>query len=183
MRKQDGDGELVGLELGVPVAGAPVAGPLGVPPVGVPGALPLGAELAGALVRGWADGLADGFFPPGVAFGLLAAGVAAVLGPAPPAGPEVRAAPDALCDGTRLAEVAAVEGPAGAWFAAGVPVNTPDTSSATRPPLATTATPTATAAPARRRGFPGGCPGPGGPVGRDMRGGTFHSSETKTRPG
>lgn len=174
----DGDGELLGPELGVPVG--PVVGePDDGPPVGVPGALPLGAELGGALVRGWADGLVDGFFPPGVACGLVAAWVAAPLGPA---GPEVRAAPDALCDGTRLAEVAAVEGPAGAWFAAGVPVNAPDTSSATRPPLATTATPTATAVPARRRGFPcgwpGGCPGPGGPVGRDMRGGTFHSSET-----
>jgi hypothetical protein len=169
----DGDGELVG----VPVVGEPVAGPLGLPPVGVPGALPLGVEPAGALVRGWADGLVDGFFPPGVACGLVAACVAAALGP------EVRAAPDALCDGTRLAAgVLAVEGPAGAWFAAGVPVKAPETSSATRPPLATTATPTATAVPARRRGFlcgwPGGWPGPGGPVGRDMRGGTFHSSET-----
>jgi hypothetical protein len=172
----DGDGEPLGPELGVPVVGAPDDGA----PVGVPGALPLGVELAGALVRGWADGLVDGFFPPGVAFGLVAAWVAVVPGPA---GPEVRAAPDALCDGTRLAAgVLAVEGPAGAWFAAGVPVNAPETSSATRPALATTAAPTATAAPVRRRGFPcgspGGCPGPGGPVGRDMRGGTFHSSET-----
>jgi hypothetical protein len=150
--------------------------PLEVPPLGVPDAPPPGVEL----VLGRPEGLADGFLP-GVAFGLVAPGVATVLGPAaPPAPPDVRAAPDALCDGVRpVLEVPAVEGPAGAWFAVGEPLNAPETSSATRPALAATAAPTATAVPRRRwfpRGWPG-CPWPGGPVGRDMRGGTFHSSE------
>ena len=160
--------------------GLVAGGPLGVPPLGVPGALRLGVEPAGELVPGCADGLVDGFFPPGVAFGLVAPGVATVPGLlAPPPGLDVRAAPDALCDGTRLAAgVPVVEVPAGAWIEAGAPVNAPETSSATRPALATTAAPTATAAATRRRWLPGGCPGPGGPVGSDMRGGTFHSSET-----
>jgi hypothetical protein len=155
--------------------------PLEVPPPGVPDALPLGVEPAGALVLGRPEGLADGSLPPGVAVGLVPAGVATVLGPAAPPGPDVRAAPDALCDGVRpVVEVPAVEGPAGPWFAAGEPLNAPETSSATRPALATATAPTATAAPPRRRwlsrGWPG-CPWPGGPVGSDMRPGTFHSSE------
>jgi hypothetical protein len=72
-----------------------------VPPVGVPGAPPVGAELPGELVLERAEGLVDGFFPPGVPVGLVAAGGAAVLGPAaPPAEPDGLAAPGALCDGT-----------------------------------------------------------------------------------
>src|SRR6267378_366775 len=139
-RKQDvgdGDGDPLGPELGVPLG--PVVGELDGGPLGAP---PLGV-------------------------GLAVTGVAAALGSAEPPGPDVRAAPDALCAGTWPAGVLAVEDPAGAWFAAGVPVNAPETSSATRPALATTAALTATAAPARRRGFPcgwPGCPGPGGPV-------------------
>lgn len=188
MRKQVvGDGEAPAGELGAPAGllGGALDGdpPLG-PPVGEPDVPPLGDELAGALVLGRAEGLFDGFFPLGVPVGLVAAGVA-VLGPAePPMVPDGSAAPDALRDGTwPEAGTPVVAGPAGAWFAAGSPVNAPETSSATRPALARTAAPTATAAPARRR-FPGGCPGcpgcpgPGGPAGTDMRGGTFHSSET-----
>jgi hypothetical protein len=187
MRKQVvGDGEAPAGELGVPVGldvgGALDGDPLVGPPLGEPDVPPLGDELAGAPVLGRAEGLLDGFFPPGVPVGLVAAGVAAVLGPAaPPTEPDGSAAPDALCDGTWPdAGAPVVAGPAGAWFAAGAPVNAPETSSATRPALARTAAPTATAAPARRRWFPGGCPGcpgPAGPVGTDMRGGTFHSSE------
>jgi hypothetical protein len=190
-RKQDdgdGDGDPLDEGLGVPlglVAGEVDGDPLEVPPPGVPDPPPLGVEL----VPGRPEGLADGFLPPGVVFGLAAPGVATVLGPAaPPAGPDVRAAPDALCDGVRpVLEVPAVEGPAGTWFAVGEPLNAPETSSATRPALAAAATPTATT---RRRGFPcgwpgcpwPGCPGPGGFVGSDMRGGTFQSSETRAWP-
>lgn len=74
-----------------PVDGAPVGDWLGAPPVGVSDGLPLGLVPAGELVVGWADGLFDGCFPPGVV---------TVPGLVPPAGPVVRTAPDALCVGT-----------------------------------------------------------------------------------
>jgi hypothetical protein len=128
------------------VAGDPVEAP----PPGVPDAPPPGVGLAGELVPGGADGLADGFL---LARGLDTAGVAGAVGPAaPPTGPDVLAAPDAFCDGIRLRPGApVVEDPAGSWFAAGVPLNAPETRSATRPALARTAAPAASA-PARRRG-------------------------------
>jgi hypothetical protein len=58
-------------------------------------------------------------------------------------------------------------GPAGCWFAVGAPVNAPETSSATRPALATTPAPSAMAVALGR------CGGFGWPasVGSDMRGG------------
>jgi hypothetical protein len=186
-RKQDdgdGDGAPLGEEPGEPV-GLVEGAPDGVP-LGVPDAPPPGVELVGAPVLGWADGLVDRL-PPGVAFGLVTTGVAAVLGATPPAGPVVRTVPGAVCDEPpAVLGAPVVEDPAGAWFAVGEPANAPETSSATRPAPATATAPTATAAPARRRGFPcggrPGCPGPGGPVGRDMRGGTSHSSETYAWP-
>jgi hypothetical protein len=86
-RKQDvgdGDGDPLVEGVGVPVE--LVAGdPLEVPPLGVADPLPLGAEP----LLGWPEGLADCFLPPGVAFGLVAADVATVLGAAvPPPGPD-----------------------------------------------------------------------------------------------
>jgi hypothetical protein len=144
-----------------PVDGAPVGDWLGAPPVGVRDGLPPGLVPAGELVVGWADGPFDGF-PPGVAFELVAPGVATVLGLVPPAGPVVRTAPDAVCDGTWPVDGApVVEDPTGAWCAAGAPLNAPETSSATRPALAQRAAPTVTAVPVRRRGPGGagsGCP-------------------------
>ena len=189
-RKHDGrgDGDPLGGELGEPpdppVDGAPVGDWLGAPPVGVSDGLPLGLVPAGELVVGWADGLFDGCLPPGVAFEPVAPGVATVLGLVPPAGPVVPTAPDAVCDGTWPVDGApVVEDPTGAWFAAGAPLNAPEMSSATMPALAKRAAPTVTAVPVRRRGLGcgagPGCPWTGGgPVGSDMRGGTFHSSET-----
>ena len=130
---------------------------------------------------GWADGLVDGFLPPVVARVPVAPLVAARSGRAAPPGADVR---DAPCDGLwPVAGAPVVAVPAGDWFAAGVPLNTPETSSATRPALAAAATPAAIT-PARLRWF--GCGwsgwpwpgGPGGTAGSDMRGGTVHSSET-----
>lgn len=166
------------------VDGAPVGDWLGAPPVGVSDGLPLAVDPVGEPVVGRADGLFDGFFPPAVAFEFVAPGVATVLGPVPPAGPVVRSAPDVLRVGTwPVVGAPVVEDPAGAWFAVGAPLNAPETSSATRPALAKSAAPTATAAPVRRRGLGRGagpgCPSRGGgPVGSDMRCGTFHSSAT-----
>ncbi len=108
---------------------------------------------------GRVEGLVACFLLAGAAGGLVAPGAGAVLGPAaPPAGPDVRAAPDALADGTRLALGAPFAGdPAGGWFAAGEPANAPEASSATRPALAATAAPAAMTA-ARRRFPPGWFP-------------------------
>jgi hypothetical protein len=193
-RKQDvGDGdddplvEGVGVPLGL-VADEVDGDPLEVLPLGAPDPLPPRVGLAGEPVLGRPVGLADGFLPPGVVFWLVAADVATLLGlAAPPPGPDGRAVPDALREGVWLvAEMLAVEGPAGVWCAVGEPLNAPETSSATRPTLATAAAPTATAATPRRRGFPcgwpgclgSGCHGSGGLVGCDMRGGASHSPET-----
>ena len=155
--------------LGVPL-GLVAAGPDGDPPVGVPGALPLGVGLAGELVRGWADGLVDGFLPPecGPRAGraCVAAGARAGRAAGGAGAPRRAVRRDPAGGGAPVVEV-----PAGAWFAAGVPVNTPETSSATRPALATTATPTATAAPRLPRvplrlvrlTLAGGTGGTGGP--------------------
>lgn len=78
----------------------PLEPPVDGAPVGVSDGLPLGLVPTGELVVGWADGLFDGCFPPGVAFELAAPGVVTVPGLVPPAGPVVRTAPDALCVGT-----------------------------------------------------------------------------------
>lgn len=142
----------------------------GVPPVG-PEELPLGR----------ADGLPDGFAAPLAAAGLpdVPGAVVPLAGLAMPlAGAEGVAPFDELGDGTLPKVGALVVGvPAGPWFAAGVPLNAPDRSSARRPALAATAAPTATAVPFRR------CGGLGwnardGSAGRDMRSGMRHSSET-----
>jgi hypothetical protein len=137
---------VLGARLGE-VDGLPDGEPLG-PPVGEPDALRPAVGLAGELVPGWPEGLVDAFFPDRV---VAAPGVVAPPG-TPLAGPVVRALADVLGDGTRLAvPVPAVEGPAGRWFAAGVPLSAPERSSAMRPPLARTAAPIAKA-PTRRRG-------------------------------
>jgi hypothetical protein len=159
----EGDAGLLAGVLCVPaglVAGVLEGTSLVEPPVGGPEVPPLGdVPAAGALVAGCADGLFDGFFPC-VACWPVAAGVAAVLGPAVPPGADVLPAPDARSDGIRpVVGAPVVEDPAGDWFAAGEPANAPETSSATRPALAAAAAPTAIAAPARRRGFPDGRPG------------------------
>jgi hypothetical protein len=147
----DGDPACEGLDppLGLVEAG-PDGDPLGLldrlPPVG----------LAGEPVLGWADGLVDGFLPPVVARGLVAPVVAAPGPAAPPADAGVRDAPS---DGLRAAAGAPVVAvPVGDWLAAGVPLNTPETSSATRPALAAAAAPTAIT-PARLRWFPCGWSG------------------------
>lgn len=150
--------------------GAPLAGVLGVRPGEVDGLpdgepleLPVGEPdplrpvvgLAGELVPGWPEGLADAFLPARVVAELGVPGVVAPLG-TPLAGPVVRALADVLGDGTRLVvAVPAVEGPAGSWFAAGVPLSAPERSSAMRPPLARTAAPIAKAPARRRWGRPG----------------------------
>jgi hypothetical protein len=155
-RQADGDGEGLDPPLGL-VECEPVGDPLELdPPLGVPDPL-LPVELAGEPVLGWADGLVDGFLPPVVARVPVAPAVAALLGPAAP-GADVRDAPDEPCDGVwPVAGAPVVAVPAGDWFAAGVPLNAPETSSATSPALASTATPIATA-PARLRWFPCGWP-------------------------
>ena len=150
-RQADGDGDPLGEGLEVPlglVEAGPVGDPLD-PPLGVLDPPPL-VGLAGELVLGWADGLVEGFFAACV---LVAPVVAALLGPAAPlAGADVRDTLDEPGEGpVPVAPLVAV--PAGDWFAAGVPLNAPETSSATRPALATAATPTATT-PARLRGVP-----------------------------
>jgi hypothetical protein len=77
--------------------------------------LPPEAGLAGELVLDRAEGRVVGFLLPGAACWLVTPGVAAVLGPvAPPTGPDVPAAPEALCEGTRPAVGAPLVGaPAG----------------------------------------------------------------------
>jgi hypothetical protein len=144
--------------------------------VGVLDALPLAVGLAGELVAGWPEGLADAFLPGRVVAEPDAPGVVVPAGTVPPlAGPDARAA-DALGDGIRLVVgVAGVEGAARSWFASGVLLSAPETSSATRPALATTAAPIAKA-PARRRWGRSGGPAGATPAGGDMRSGTFHSS-------
>jgi hypothetical protein len=152
-RQADGDGDpaCVGADVPLwPVDGALVGGELDPPPLGV--LPPVG--LAGELVLGWADGLVDGFLPPVAARVPVAPAVAALLGPAAPPGADVRDAPAEPCDGAWPVAVAPVAVPAGAWFAAGVSLNAPETSSATRPAAATAATPAAIT-PARLRWF--GC--------------------------
>jgi hypothetical protein len=184
MPSRQADGDPLGAGLDPPV-GLVEAGPDGDPldPVGVLDPPPV-VGLAGEPVLGWADGLVDGFLPPVAALVPVAPAVAALLGPAAPPGADVRDAPVAPCDGVWPVAVAPVVAvPAGDWFAAGVSLNAPETSSATRPAAATAATPAAIT-PARLRWF--GCDwsgsprpgGPGGTAGRDMRGGTVHSSET-----
>jgi len=130
----------------------PDGDPLAAPPPGVLDGLSPAAGLPGELVPGWAAGLADGFLPPRVAPGLVAPCDVAVPGAtAPPAGAEVRGAPDALRAALWPGVGApVVADPAGSWFAAGEPLNAPEASSATRPALAATAAPAASA-PARRR--------------------------------
>lgn len=154
MQDGDGDDDPAGWVLGVPlglVAGG-LDGAVDAPPVGVAGVPPPEVEPAGELLLVCVEGCVDGFLPLGVACWLVALGVAAVPGlAAPPTGPDVRGAPGALCDGTRLTAGLPVAGdPAGDWFAAGVLLNTPEASMAARPPLATTAIPAAIK-PARRR--------------------------------
>jgi hypothetical protein len=81
----------------------------------------------------------------------VALAVAALLGPAVPPGADVRGAPDEPCEGVwPVAGAPLVAVPAGDWLPAGAPLNAPETSSATRPPAATAAVPTAIA-PARLR--------------------------------
>ena len=140
---------VLGVRLGE-VDGLPDGEPLE-PPVGEPDALRPVVGLAGELAPGWPEGLADVFLSARAVAELDVPGVVAPLG-TPLAGPVVRALADALGDGTRLGvAVPAVEGRAGSWFAAGLPLSAPERSSAMRPPLATTAAPIAKT-PARRRG-------------------------------
>jgi len=141
-----------GVRLGE-VDGLPDGEPLELP-VGELDALWPAVGLAGELLPGWPEGLAGAFFPGRVVAELGVPGIVAPPG-TPLAGPVVRAVADTLGDGTRLGvPVPAVEGPAGSWFAAGVPLSAPERSSAMRPPLAKTAAPIAKA-PARRRDRPG----------------------------
>ena len=155
-RQADGDGDPLGAGLDPPV-GLVEAGPVGDPldPVGVPDPPPpLG--LAAEPVLGWADGLVDGFLPPVVDRGPA---VAALLGPAAPPGADVLGAPDEPCAGVwPVAGAPAVAVPDGDWFAAGVLLNAPETSSAPRPAAANVATPAAIT-PARLRWFGCGCSG------------------------
>jgi hypothetical protein len=153
-RQADGDGDPAGEGLDVPL-GLVEAGPDGDPPLGLVDPLPP-VGLAGEPVLGWAEGLVDGFLPPVVARGLVAP-VAAAPGPAaPPAGADVRDAPS---DGVRPAAGAPVVAvPTVDWLAAGVSLNTPETSRAVRPAHAATVAPTAST-PTRLRWFPCGWPG------------------------
>jgi hypothetical protein len=148
----DGDPPCVGADVPLwPVdgvlVGAPDPPPLDPPP-------PVG--LAGELVRGWADGLVDGFLPPVVARGLVAPVVAALLGRTPPlAGADLLDGPD---EGTWLVAAPLVAELRGdVWFAAGAPLNAPDASTATSPALTARAETAPMARPLPRfRGLPGG---------------------------
>src|SRR3984893_7529271 len=139
-RQADGDGDPACEGLDVPL-GLVEAGPDGDPLDPPPGLLdplpPVG--LAGEPVLGRADGLVDGFLLPVVARGLGAPVCASPGRPAPPADAGVRDAPSDGLSPVAGAPVVAV--PAGDWLAAGGPLNTPETSSATRPALAATAAP------------------------------------------
>lgn len=154
-RQADGDGDPLGAGLDPPV-GLVEVGPDGDPldPVGVLDPPPV-VGLAGEPVLGWADVLVDGFLPVAARV-PVAPDVAALLGPAAPPGAD---APDEPCDGVwPVVEAPVVAVPAGDWFAAGVPLNTPETSSPARPAAATAATPAAITA-ARLRWFGCGCSG------------------------
>lgn len=181
-----GLGDWLGVDPPVGVVVGAVDDPLD-PPAGADDVLPL-VEPAGELVLGWADGLVDCLVPPGVACGVVARMVAALVGPTtPPAGDDVLDGPDeARVEDWPVGEPPVVAVPTGDWFAAGASRNAPDMSSATMPTLATSAPPTVSAV-TRLRWFHcgwlcspwlGGPGGAGGPVGSDMRGGTFHPSET-----
>jgi hypothetical protein len=141
---------------------------VGVLPEGVVG-VSLGAELDGVSLGvvdglvpevvpadgvplGWPEELVDGFLLGAVLAGAL--GVAAPLGlVAPLAGWEVRAVADPLGNDIRPTVGMPVVGvSAGCWFAVGVPVNAPETSSATSPALARTPVPSAMAVALRRCG-------------------------------
>lgn len=182
-----GLGDWLGVEVDPPVGvvvGA-VCDPLD-PPLGVVDVPPL-VEPAGELVPGRADGLVDRLLLPGVADGVVARMVAALVGPTTPlTGDDVLDGPDEAWVGDwPVDEPPVVAVPAGDWFAVGASWNAPDMSSATMPALATRAPPTANAVTRLRWfhcGWPdslwlGGPGGAGGPVGSDMRDGTFHSSE------
>jgi hypothetical protein len=159
-RQADGDGDPLGEGLDPPlglVEAGPVGDPLD-PPLGVLDPPPV-VGLADEPVLGWADGLVAGFLPAVVARVPVAPVVAALLGPAAPPAADVGDTPDEPCDGVWPAAGApVVEVPAGDWFAAGVPLNAPEISSATRPAPATAAVPTASAL-VRLRWFPGGWSG------------------------
>jgi hypothetical protein len=132
---------VVGVSVGV------VAGLDGVVDGLVPEVLP-----ADAVLLGWAEELVDGFLPGVVladAPGFAAPGLVA-----PPAGWVARAVPvDELGNEIRpTVGMLFVGVPSGCWFAAGVPVNAPETSTATSPALARTPAPSATAVALRRCG-------------------------------
>jgi hypothetical protein len=177
-----------GPELGVlaGVAGAepdgePLGAPLlGAPPVEAGGAALAEVGLAVELLLGWAEGLADGFLAVAVARlpGVPGVVPAGLVTPPPALAPP--AVPDEAGLGTRVrAGLPVAGGLAGACFPAGALLNTPETTSATRPTVATTAAPAAMTPVFLRRG--GFCwLACDGRVGSDMRAGTFHSSEPGT---
>ena len=108
---------------------------------------------AGAVLLGWAEELLDGFLP-----GVVPADAPGFAAPpglvVPPAGWVARAVPVAeLGNVIRPTVGMPVAGvPSGCWFAAGVPVKAPETSTATSPALARTPAPSATAVALRRWG-------------------------------
>lgn len=151
-------GDFVGEGAGdvLPVVEPGEAGPvrgdasLGDVPLGAVDGVPPDAGPACEPLPGRPEGLADDFspgfaaWPPDVA-GAVPPGLAT-----PPAGMDVR---DAFADGTLPRAGLPVAGdPSGSRLAAGVPLNAPETSSATRPTLATTTAPAAKAPAFRRCG-------------------------------
>jgi hypothetical protein len=155
-KQEEGAGEGAGDppagELGVllgAVDGLPVGVLLG-PPVGELDEPPPEVGLAGELLPGRAEGLADALLPGCVDCELDVPGVADPPGlVVPPAEPDEWDARDAVGDGVCPLPAPCVEEPAGCLAAGGL-LNTPEASSATRPALATAAAPIAIA-PGRRR--------------------------------
>jgi len=106
-----------------------------------------------AVLLGWAEDFVDGFLP-----GVVLADAPGFAAPpglvAPPPGWVARAVPvDELGNVIRPTVGMPVAGlPPGCWFAAGVPVNAPETSRATSPALPRTPAPSAMAVALRRCG-------------------------------